>query len=133
MRGGSLYIIGRWVCGEDFEIWMMRRKHTLNTLMGGVSMLEINEIKEKVTPVAKTFGIKSVSLFGSYAKGEATEESDVDIYIEKGKLKSLIQYFSFVSELENILKCHVDVVTTGIEDREFLLSIQKEGILLYEE
>ena len=96
-------------------------------------MLEINEIKEKVTPVAKSFGIKSVSLFGSYAKGEATEESDVDIYIEKGKLKSLIQYFSFVSELENILKCHVDVVTTGIEDREFLLSIQKEGILLYEE
>ena len=96
-------------------------------------MLEINEIREKVTPVAKSFGIKSVSLFGSYAKGEATEESDVDIYIEKGKLKSLIQYFSFVSELENILKCHVDVVTTGIEDREFLLSIQKEGILLYEE
>ena len=96
-------------------------------------MLEINEIKEKVTPVAKSFGIKSVSLFGSYAKGEATDESDVDIYIEKGKLKSLIQYFSFVSDLENILKCHVDVVTTGIEDREFLLSIQKEGILLYEE
>lgn len=93
----------------------------------------VNEIKEKVTPVAKSFGVKSVSLFGSYARGNADAGSDVDIYIEKGKIKNLIQYFMFVNELEKILECHVDVVTTGIEDQNFLMSIQKEGVLLYEE
>ena len=93
----------------------------------------INEIREKVTPVAKSFKVKKVSLFGSYAKGNAKTESDVDLFIEKGELKSLIQYFMFVSELEKNLECHVDVVTTGIEDKEFLRNIQKEGVLLYEE
>ncbi len=93
----------------------------------------VNEIKEKVTPVAKSFGVKSVSLFGSYARGNADAESDVDIYIEKGQIKNLIPYFMFVNELEKILKCHVDVVTTEIKDQNFLMSIQKEGVLLYEE
>ena len=39
----------------------------------------------------------------------------------------------FVADLEKTLKCHVDVVTTGIVDRDFLDRIQREGVLLYEE
>lgn len=93
----------------------------------------INEIKEKAVPVAKAYGIARMSLFGSYARGEAKNESDVDLYIERGRMKSLIQYFAFVDELENVLECHVDVVTTGIEDKQFLSAIMKEGVLLYEE
>lgn len=83
-------------------------------------------------PVAKEYGIERMSLFGSYARGEAKEDSDIDLYIERGKLKSLLQYFAFIDELENVLGCHVDVVTTGIEDKQFLSAIMKEGVLLYE-
>ncbi|HIU56315.1 MAG TPA: nucleotidyltransferase domain-containing protein [Candidatus Ornithomonoglobus merdipullorum] len=73
-----------------------------------------------------------MSLFGSYARGEAKEGSDIDIYIDKGELRNLIQYFSFIDELEKTLNCHVDVVTTGIQDKEFLRTIKSEGVLLYE-
>ena len=93
----------------------------------------IDEIKSKAVPVAKDYGISKLSLFGSYARGEATDESDIDFYIDKGKLRGLVQYFSFVDDLENALKCHVDVVTTSIEDKAFLGNIVKEGIVLYEE
>lgn len=93
----------------------------------------INEIKEKIVPIAKAYGIGRMSLFGSYARGEAKNESDVDLYIERGRLKSLIQYFAFVDDLENALDCHVDVVTTAIEDKQFISAIMKEGVLLYEE
>lgn len=93
----------------------------------------INEIRNKATPIAKAYGIERMSLFGSYARGEAKEDSDVDLYIERGKLKSLLQYFAFVDELENVLNCHVDVVTAGIEDQQFLSAIMQEGVLLYEE
>lgn len=93
----------------------------------------IEEIKDKTTPIAKSYGIERMSLFGSYARGEAKDDSDVDLYIERGKLKSLLQYFAFVDELENVLNCHVDVVTTGIEDKQFLSAIMQEGVLLYEE
>ncbi len=93
----------------------------------------IGEIKEKTIPVAKEYGIKQMSLFGSYARGSANDESDVDLYIDKGRLKSLIQYFQFVADLERALQCHVDVVSTGIEDTDFLNRIKSEGVLLYEE
>lgn len=93
----------------------------------------INEIRDITIPVAKAYGIERVSLFGSYARGEAKDNSDVDLYIERGRLKSLLQYFAFIDELESALHCHVDVVTTGIEDKQFLSAIMKEGILLYEE
>ena len=93
----------------------------------------VDEIRERTGPIAKSYGIKQVNLFGSYARGEATKESDIDLYIDKGRLKSLIQYFSFVLELEKAFGCHVDVVTTGIEDQSFLSKIQEEGVLIYEE
>ncbi|MCR5118952.1 MAG: nucleotidyltransferase domain-containing protein [Lachnospiraceae bacterium] len=93
----------------------------------------LNEIKEKTVPVAQQYGIKKMCLFGSYARGEANDNSDVDIYIDKGKLKGLIRYLMFVDELEKNLGCHVDVVTSGIRDKDFLKSIEAEGILLYEE
>jgi len=95
-------------------------------------LLTIEEIKNRIKPIAKTYGIDKISLFGSYAKGEANEESDVDFYIDKGKLRSLIQYYSFVNELEKTFGCHVDVVTTGIQDKVFLSKIMEDGILIYE-
>lgn len=93
----------------------------------------IEEIKDKTIPIAKAYGISRMSLFGSYARGEAKDSSDVDFYIDRGKLSNLLQYFAFVDELENALHCHVDVVTTGIEDKQFLSAIMQEGVLLYED
>ena len=37
----------------------------------------IEEIQTKAIPIAKSYGIKKMSLFGSYARGEANDESDV--------------------------------------------------------
>lgn len=93
----------------------------------------IDDIRNKTAPIAKEFGISRMCLFGSYARGEATDDSDVDLYIDRGKLSNLLQYFAFVDELENVLHCHVDVVTTGIEDKEFLSAIMQDGVLLYED
>lgn len=93
----------------------------------------IEDIGKKAIPIAKKYGVRELGLFGSYAKGEANDESDVDFYINKGRIEGLFQYFSFVNELEEELKCHVDVVTTGIEDKVFLEKIMREGVRLYAE
>ncbi|MBQ6147911.1 nucleotidyltransferase domain-containing protein, partial [Candidatus Saccharibacteria bacterium] len=47
-------------------------------------MLTIDRIKEVVTRLGKKYGVKNVYLFGSYAKNTATENSDVDLIIDKG-------------------------------------------------
>ncbi|MEI3379916.1 nucleotidyltransferase [Clostridium sp. BIOML-A1] len=93
----------------------------------------IEEIKDKTIPIAKKHGISRMCLFGSYAREEANDDSDVDLYVDKGKMTSLIKYMAFVYDLEDELQCHVDVVTTGIKDKIFLDNIQNEGVVLYEE
>lgn len=92
----------------------------------------LDEIQEKVLPIAKAYDIESLGVFGSYARQDAHEDSDIDICIGKGSLKSLLQYFSFVHDLQKTLDCHVDVVTTDIEDKAFLEHILAERVLLYE-
>lgn len=95
-------------------------------------MYTIDEIKKKAIPVAEEYGIKSLKLFGSYAKGLNNEKSDIDFVVNKGKMQTLFQYISFVNKLENLFGCHVDVVSTEIEDQEFVNKIMKESILLYD-
>ena len=92
----------------------------------------IEEIKEITIPLAIKYDVESLGIFGSYARGEATDESDVDLCVKKGGLRSLIKYFSFVNELEEALKCHVDLITTEIDDQSFLESVLKEQVMLYE-
>ena len=49
----------------------------------------IDELRRIITPIASAHGVESVSVFGSYSKGNTTADSDVDLKIEKGHLRSL--------------------------------------------
>ena len=42
-------------------------------------VLTVNELKTRIAPIAAQYGLKAVYLFGSYARNEATDDSDVDI------------------------------------------------------
>ena len=90
------------------------------------------ELKEIISPIAQRYGVERVFLFGSMARNEANDNSDYDFLISKGDLRSLIQYMAFVSELETVLKRHVDVVTDSSPDEMFISNARQEGILLYE-
>ncbi len=94
---------------------------------------DIETIREKTVPIAEKYGVKRMSLFGSYARGEADDKSDVDILIDRGKIEGLLQYFGFVHELQRALRCHVDVVTEGIRDEKFLNAIKQDEVFLYAE
>ena len=65
------------------------------------------------------------------ARGEQTENSDVDLHIDKGNLTGLFSYFAMVDELEQALGCHVDLVLDGSRDHRFLEHIAAEEVSLY--
>lgn len=52
----------------------------------------IEEIREKATPIAIRYEVDELSLFGSYARGDADEKSDLDFLILKGNIKGLLSY-----------------------------------------
>ena len=91
----------------------------------------IQELKHIISPIALAHGVKSVSLFGSYSKGYATAESDIDLKIEKGQLRTLFQICSVRLAVEDALKCPVDLITSEASDPAFLKMIEKDEVLLY--
>ncbi len=96
-------------------------------------MTSISGIRKAITPIAKQYGISKVFLFGSYAKGTANENSDIDLLIEKGKPMSLLKLSGMRQECEEALKLSVDLVTTTGIEREFQKEIAGTEVLLYEE
>ena len=90
----------------------------------------IDEIKHIVIPIAESYGVASISLFGSYAKGSATSTSDIDFIMEKGDLIG-IKYFSLL-ELEDAFNCKIDLITPGFSNKEFLNKIKEDEVLIYE-
>lgn len=72
----------------------------------------IPTIKKRVLPILKRHDVKRAAIFGSFARGEAKANSDVDLLIEyKSKDKSLFDLVDLKSELEEILGRKVDIVT----------------------
>ncbi|MGT2867101.1 nucleotidyltransferase family protein [Streptococcus fryi] len=66
----------------------------------------IDEIREKIVPVAKKYNLSAVYLFGSYARGEADESSDVDLAYDD--LDDRYDIMSLVGEVSNIFSEDVD-------------------------
>lgn len=93
----------------------------------------IDEIKEKAMPIAIHYGVDSLSLFASYARGEADEKSDLDFLIQKGSMKGLLSYCGMIADLEDAFQCHIDlVIKNAIKDEQFLEEIRKDEVKLYE-
>jgi len=73
--------------------------------------LEVEEIKRKILPVLRRHGVRRAGIFGSVVRGEAREDSDIDILVEFEGEKSLLDLAGLKVELEELLKRRVDVLT----------------------
>lgn len=91
----------------------------------------IDEIKSVVAPIAQRYGVERVYLFGSYARGEATTDSDLDFRVDRGAIWDLFALGGMYSDLEDAFEKELDLLTTGSLDQKFLNRIAKEEILIY--
>jgi predicted nucleotidyltransferase len=71
----------------------------------------LNEKRDEILRVAERHGARNVRVFGSAVRGEATEESDLDLLVEVGEQTSPWFPAGLVDELEELLGRPVDVVT----------------------
>ena len=73
--------------------------------------MNIEDFNRQIIPVLKRFGVKRASLFGSLARGEDREDSDIDILVEFEAGKSLLDLAGLKIELEEVLGRRVDLLT----------------------
>ncbi|HOK29043.1 MAG TPA: nucleotidyltransferase family protein [bacterium] len=73
--------------------------------------MNIEEIREKILPILKKYKVKRAGIFGSMARNEETEKSDIDILVELPDEASLLDLVGLKMELEEVLRKKVDVLT----------------------
>ena len=95
------------------------------------SIYTIKEIKSIIKPILNKYGINDIYLFGSYARGEAKDSSDIDIYCDKGNIRTFIDQGLLEDELEEALNKKVDIIfDSSYIDEYFKKQIMEDMIKL---
>lgn len=101
----------------------------------------IDDLKKRIAPIAVKYNLPAVYVFGSYARGEATDDSDVDILVDRtgSKVKGIL-IGGLYNDLCESFEKEVDMVTTAALEQEntkrdtplFVENLKRERILIYE-
>ena len=105
------------------------------------SGFDLDRIRMLVAPVAKKHGLRSIYVFGSYARNEAADDSDVDLLIDRegSSIHGIFGMNALLSELREALGKDVDLVTlqslrqesTIRSNSDFIESVMKERVKVY--
>ena len=96
------------------------------------SIFTLENINRLVKPLAAKYRIQEIYLFGSYARGEADENSDLDFLVFGGENFKRTMIFSLAEELREMLKKNVDVfeISEINQESDFYKTIMKEKVLV---
>lgn len=78
--------------------------------------------------IASRFGVASLSIFGSFARDEAAEGSDVDILVSFVKTPGIFGFLELKAFLEDLLNCPVDLVTENALKKQFREQVLNEAL-----
>ena len=87
-------------------------------------------LREHKEELAQRYGVQELAIFGSYARGEQTPVSDVDILVTLGKPLGL-RFFELWDYLENLLGLQVDLLTPNAVRQKPLLWESAQHDLVY--
>lgn len=101
-----------------------------------------DQLRQIIEPIVQKYHIPSVYLFGSYARGEATETSDIDLLVDTTgtEITSLVRLGALYCELQEALEKRIDLLTVGavmqkaetLSDRNFRDAVLRERVCLYD-
>lgn len=98
----------------------------------------IIEIKKLTEPIFREYGVEKAYVFGSYARGDYNENSDIDIIISSKNIRSLLIIGAILEALKLALKKEVDLIEEECFeddmdeiDQEFYDKIKKERVMIY--
>jgi len=91
----------------------------------------MDKIIDKLVSILKKHGAKKIEIFGSYARGEQKETSDLDVIVEFEKRKSLLELVGIEQELEDVLGIKVDLLTRASISPYLIERIEKESKVVF--
>lgn len=95
---------------------------------------DVNALKDKLHPIFDSAPIHRAILFGSYAKGQATASSDLDIVLDsQGELRGMM-FYSVLEDIVSVLNKKVDLfeISEIRRDTPIMHEIMSQGVVLYD-
>jgi predicted nucleotidyltransferase len=89
---------------------------------------DIFKRREQIIAVAQRYGASNLRIFGSVARGETTEQSDVDFLVRFEPGRSLLDQGGLLMDLRQLLGVNVDVVSEGALSGRFGEIVRREAV-----
>lgn len=93
-------------------------------------MLLTHAQQQQILETASQHGARSVRVFGSRARGDATDASDLDLLVEMERGRSLLDLVELEQELEALLGMRVDVLTPGSLSPYIREAVERDAVVL---
>ena len=90
----------------------------------------LRQRRDEILAIARRHGAKSIRVFGSVARGDSSETSDVDFVAEFEAGTSLMDHGELIMDLEETLKCRVDVVSSKGMKSRLRSRVEAEAVVL---
>jgi predicted nucleotidyltransferase len=95
---------------------------------------EIKRMKNQLYQIAARHGISKIYVFGSVARGESQDVSDVDFLVEMDENLSALGVGAFQYEAQQLLGIHIDVIPTfalaDVEDKRFISAVRSDAVAI---
>ena len=90
------------------------------------SLIDIKDIlKRNKLRLTEKYGLSLIAIFGSYGRGQQTEKSDIDIFVDfNGPIG--VEFIDLANELEKLLKAKVDLVSKNGVRPQYLKQIEQD-------
>ena len=95
-----------------------------------VALDNILSRRNEILRIASKHGAHHVRVFGSVVRGQAGEDSDMDFLVRLDDDRSLLDHIALIRELEDLMRCRVDVVTEDALHRAIRARVLAEGVPL---
>jgi len=97
-------------------------------------MPSLDLLSKAISPIADELGLQRVIVFGSYARGEQSESSDIDLVIDSGGALKGGKLFSAIYKIDNVIPLNTDIfeLSEVKNPSETYSAIMREGVVIYE-
>ena len=110
-----------------------------SNICGKGDVLSVDAIRLMVLPIVQRYGIDKATLFGSYARGDANAESDIDLLIECDNIRNMEDYLGLQEDFKKAIGRNVDILMADALESDNTRSakrlkehIERDKVIIYE-
>ena len=96
--------------------------------------MTLDKIRQLALPACREFNVKRLDVFGSFARSQETDASDIDFLVEFNdpERKPSKRFFGLLHQFEDVFQCNVDLLTvSGLRNPFFRDRVMKQRINIY--